>query len=188
VGQSDNHTEYRIVGTVTRPHGILGVLKVRPETDDPRRFDDLKMLYLGRSEDALTPYRVESVAYQPYRAGTAVLIQFEGVSGREGTEKLLGLDVWAPLDELPPLVNGEVFLSDLVGLAVFSESGKNLGEVVDVLEYPAAPTLSVLRPDGSKSLVPFVQELVPEVDLEAGRLTVVAMEGLLEGDPVSERE
>ncbi|NNE70547.1 MAG: ribosome maturation factor RimM, partial [Rhodothermales bacterium] len=65
---------------------------------------------------------------------------------------------------------------------------RKVGEVVDVLELPAHPTLSVRKLDGTLAMVPFVPDLVPSVDLEGGHLTVVPLEGLLEGEPISERD
>jgi len=53
-----------------------------------------------------------------------------------------------------------------------------LGEVVDVLHPPAAPVLTVRRPDGSEELVPFVSAIVPVVDLDAGRLVVDPPDGM----------
>lgn len=174
-----------MVGVVTRTHGVRGGFKVRPETDDPYRFEALETVYLG---DALRAHTIREVGFQPLKNGLAVLLELDGVQTREAAEALHGLEVWAAEEDLPPLEDGQVFLSDLVGLQVRSESGEVLGEVVDVVEYPAHPTLSVRRSGGSLSMVPFVEELVPEVDSDAGYLTVVALEGLLDGEPASERD
>ncbi len=176
-----------MVGTVTRPHGVRGGLKVRPETDDPYRFDALKTLYLGDSPESSSPYSVTSVKYQPQKSGMAIILELDGVSDRGMVKALSGTPVWAHEHDLPPLEEGQVFLSDLVGLAVRSESGVMLGKVEDVMDYPAHPTLSVRKNDGSKALVPFVRPLIVEVSLPEGYLTVQAVEGLLEGEALSER-
>ncbi|NNE70975.1 MAG: 16S rRNA processing protein RimM, partial [Rhodothermales bacterium] len=125
-----DHTGYRIVGTITRPHGVKGTVKMRPETDDPARLDGIAQLYLGDSEDRLTARSIEGVGFQPFKSGIAVLLDLEGVADREAAEALSGHTVWASEADLPPLAEGEVFLSDLVGLAVMAEERK-VGEVVD---------------------------------------------------------
>lgn len=187
MSSSDQSTGYRVVGTITRPHGVQGTVKMRPETDDPARLGGIETLYLGESEDALVPRVVEGVAFQPFKAGVAVLLDLKGAEDREAAEALGGTTVWASEADLPPLEDGEVFLSDLVGLKVLAE-GREVGEVVDVLELPAHPTLSIRRLDGSLAMVPFVPDLVPDVDLEQGHLSVAPLEGLLEGEAVSERD
>jgi 16S rRNA processing protein RimM len=175
------------VGGITLPHGIKGVVKMRPETDDPGRLESIDTLYLGETEDGLRPCTVKSIGFQPFKAGLAVLLELEGVESREAAKAMAGQTVWAREQDLPPLEEGEVFLSDLIGLKVMAE-GREVGEVVDVLELPACPTLSIRRLDGSLGMVPFVPDLVPDVDLEAGYLTVVPLEGLLEGEATSERD
>lgn len=175
------------MGSITRPHGLMGVVKMRPETDDPGRLENIDTLYLGETEDGLKPCTVQSIGFQPFKAGLAVLLELQGVEGREAAEAMAGVTVWAREQDLPPLEEGEVFLSDLVGLKVMAE-GREVGEVVDVLELPAHPTLSVRRLDGSLAMVPFVPDLVPDVDLEAGYLSVVPLDGLLEGEAESERD
>jgi 16S rRNA processing protein RimM len=178
---------FRVIGTVTRPHGIRGGLKVRPETDDPHRFDVVETLYLGETPGSLSPYSVQSVSYQPQKSGVAIILQLDGVSDRTMVKALSGALVWASEDDLPPLAEGEVFLSDLVGLSVLSEGGERRGEVVDVIDYPAHPTLSIEKEDGSRVLVPFVPQLVSKVRLPEGFLVVETVEGLLDGEALSER-
>lgn len=184
----DSTIALRVVGTVTRPHGVHGAVKVRPETDDPGRFEDLEFVYVGADEAKVVPYRVQSVGFQPVKSSVAVLLELEGIPDRDAAAGLSGLDVWARESDLPPLEEGEVFLSEMVGLRVLDTDGKELGEVTDVMDYPAHVTLCVALLSGSTSLVPFVPALVPEFDLDAGTVTVAAIEGLLDGEPMSERE
>mgnify|MGYP000582454619 CR=1 FL=1 len=73
-------------------------------------------------------------------------------------------------------VRGEFEAGDAVD--VIDESGKEWGKVVDVLQLPAQDTLVVLY-DGKEVLVPFVRAYVPEVDIEAKRLTIINFAGLL---------
>ena len=181
-------TELRMVGTVTRPHGVRGALKVRPETDDPSRFERLEAVYLGKTNDHVTAFRIAGVAFQPMKSGVAVLLELDGIDSREAAEALHGVSVWARESDLPPLEDGEVFLSDLVGVEVRSVTGKVLGTVEDVLEFPAHPALAVRRTSGEQALVPLVPDLVPEIDLDGGYLTVAELEGLIEGEAASERD
>lgn len=105
-------------------------------------------------------------------------IAFEGVDDREAAEEIRGMDV--VVGARRPLDEDEFWPGDLIGLNVFEQSGHPLGVVREVLFGPGQDRLLVERPDGLTFEVPFVDELVPTVDLEAGRVEVVPIPGLIE--------
>lgn len=175
-------TVLRQIGVVTRPHGLRGEIKVRPDTDDPTRFESLEAVYVGREEADARTWKIVGVRYQAMRSGTAVVLALDGLSDREGAERLSGMSVWADEDALPPLDEGEVYVSDLVGLEVRDASGSVLGSIADVLDLPAQPVLVVIRPSGAQALVPFVAAFIERVDSDA--VVVRPIDGLL--DPESQ--
>lgn len=169
-----------LVGTVGRPHGITGELKVIPETDDPDRLRGLDRVYVGPSPEQARERMIEGLRFQPNKHGIAALVQFAGVVGREGADLLRGQKVFAAADDLPPLEDGEVFIHDLIGLAVVTEDGEVVGTVKDVLSGTAQPLLVVQRDGKPDALVPDVDEIVTLVDLDAEQITIAPPEGLLE--------
>ena len=169
-----------LVGRVGRPHGVRGEVKVVPETDDPERFGDLEHVYLGRHADAATAYTVESVRYQHASRGLTVVLKLEGVASREAAEALRNQEVYAARDDLPPLAEDELFLHDLIGLAVVTEAGETVGTVSDVLQMPAHDLYVVARDGRADAMIPAVPEFVVEIDMDGGRLVVRPIEGLLE--------
>lgn len=173
-------TALRQIGVITRPHGLRGEVKVRPETDDPSRFEDLKAVWVGKDEEFAALRTIRTVRLHSMRSGVAVVLALEGVDDRDEAEALAGLGVWADESDLPPLDEGEVFISDLIGLDVFDEGGATLGRVTDVLDLPAQPVLVVGRPDGQSALVPFVPEIVEHVDSDG--IVIRPIEGLLDPD------
>ncbi len=176
----------RWMGTVTRPHGVRGEVKVRPETDDVHRFEDLGTLFVGSDEATAEPYAVRSVAFQPMGSGIAVLLGLAGVADRDAAEGLSGRMVFADESDLPPLEDGEYYLGDLVGLKATDAVGTHLGLIVDVLELPAQPVLVLERTDGVRVMVPLVDEFVESVDTESGVLVLLPIEGLLDPDAQEE--
>jgi 16S rRNA processing protein RimM len=112
------------------------------------------------------------------------LVSFEEVSDRTGAEAVRGA-----LLTIDPRDAGDAgddpddeawWDSDLVGLTVVTPAGTALGSVADVLHPPGGDLLAIRTGEGTELLVPFVRELVPEVDVPAGRLVVDPPEGLLE--------
>ena len=170
------------MGAVTRPHGVRGEVKVRPETDDPGRFEALESVYLGEEESSLVRYAVKSVAMQPHGADVTVLLGLDTVSDRNAAERLAGALVWADEAELPALEEGEFFLGDLIGMEAVDVDGTAIGRVEDVLELPAQPVLVITRPDGRQILFPLVDEFVESVDPDEGLLVLRPIEGLVDPD------
>lgn len=171
--------ELLLVGRVLRAHGVRGEMKLLPETDDPERFADLETIYLGPRPETAEAWPVTSVRFQQSKKGTLVVVRLEGVETPEDVAALRGRAVYALAADLPPLAEDEVFLHDLIGLAVATESGEAVGEVKDVLQMPAHDTLLVARDTLPDVMIPAVPEFIVAVDLEAERIVIRPIEGLL---------
>lgn len=169
----------REMGRIVKPHGVMGELKVAPETDDPDRFHSLETVHVGPEEGSTTSFDILSVRLQPSRYGITVLLQLDGISTRQEAEMLCKQRVFASQDDLPPLEEGEFFYSDLIGLAVETLDGESVGTVVDVYERPGQDLLVIQRVEGGRAMVPLVPELVPDVDLEGAVLRIDPVDGLL---------
>lgn len=104
-------------------------------------------------------------------------IAFEGIDDRKSAEALRGSEVFVNVRR--DLDVDEFWPSDLVGLAVFLESGERVGVVADVIVGGAQDRLVVTTTSSGDREIPFVSDLVPEVDVGAGRVTVASLPGLL---------
>jgi len=168
------------IGFVFRAHGMDGELKVNPEfTDDPARYEELGTVYVGQSPRAVTRHDVASVRYQETKRGTAVILGLADVDSRTGAEQLMKLKVFAAEDDLD-LADDEVFIHDLVGLAVVTEGGESIGTVANYTEMPAQDVFVVRRADGRETLIPAVEDFIIDIDLDEGRLVVRPIDGLLD--------
>lgn len=169
------------VATVGRPHGVRGQVTVRLHTDEPER-----RLAPGRSCRAEPDGRRLTVRGSRWLSGRFV-VSFDGVEDRDGAEALRGAEllVDVPADERPE-DEDEYYDRQLVGLGVLDAAGEQIGEVVDVLHLPAQDLLAVRTATGER-MVPFVSELVPEVDLAAGRVRLADVPGLVDDDTVEAR-
>jgi 16S rRNA processing protein RimM len=167
-----------VVGRIGRPHGIRGEVTVEVRTDAPElRFAPGSVL----ATDPARPGPL-TVAAARWHSGR-LLLSVEGVRDRTAAEGLRGLVLSAevPDDEVPDDPE-EYFDHQLRGLAVVDTAGQSIGVVDDVVHLPGQDLLAVRRDGGREVLVPFVAELVPEIDPDAGRLVVDLPPGLLELD------
>ena len=169
-----------LLGRCGRPHGVRGELVVVPEIDEPALIAGLERLYIGGSVEDAIAYPVESARLHVTKRGTAAIVQFGGIGSPDEARALQGQAVYAAEDELPPLEEGELYVHDLIGLRAVLEDGTAVGEVVDVLRGAAQDLLVIRRPAGDDVLVPDVPEIVPEIDPEAGTVTLTPPEGLLD--------
>lgn len=169
-----------VVGVVGGAHGIRGDVAIGVRTDEPeRRFVPGARLRVEGTARVLT------VAAARDHSGR-LLVRFEGLDDRNAAEAARGLvlvtDV--PAAELPS-DEGEYYDRQLVGLEAVTAAGTSVGRVLAVL-HPAGQDLLEISTASGPRLVPFVEALVPEVDLAGGRLVVADLPGLLDDDDLDE--
>ncbi|MVA77108.1 ribosome maturation factor RimM [Auraticoccus sp. F435] len=174
-----------VVGRIGRPHGVRGTVTVEPRTDEPdRRFAPGARLQLVRpaaarsTRDRWPSERTLEVADSRWHQGR-LLVTFVGVGDRSAAEALReALLVSRVAADETPEEPGEYYDRQLVGLAVLDAAGVEVGRVTEVVHLPAQDLLAVDVSGGSR-LVPFVEALVPVVDLAAGHVRLADVEGLL---------
>ncbi len=170
-----------VVARIGKPHGLLGEVTVQLHTDEPERR--LAVGTVIDTEAATGTGVPRALTVRSTRVHNGVwLVAFEEVPDRTGAESLRGTRlVVDAADVLPADDEDDVFTEEqLRGLAVVDPAGTVLGEVGGLELGAAQDRLVILLPDGREAQVPFVTALVPEVDLEAGRVVVDAPPGLLD--------
>lgn len=168
------------VGRLVKAHGLKGALKLELYTDDPDgRFVPGAVFTL--QVPASSPWHGKTVTVREFRwMNSHPVVFFDDVDDRDGAESLVRAILWIDQDENAPAEDDAWFDHQLVGLDVV-RGGDRVGRVIRVDHLPAQDLLAV-RPTGSgdEILVPFVAAIVPEVDVERGRIVVTPPPGLFE--------
>jgi len=180
--------EYAIVGLIRKAQGIRGEVVIEPLTDKPdvvfasgsRVFagtpdGDLAIVKDVRGEEETTTLTV--AGSKPFKKG--LIVQFEELQDRDSAELWRGRYLLAPFRELPPLQEDQVYLHDLIGMAVVSPTGGRLGVVTTFYELPQGIMLDVQR-DRDSVLIPYRPEIVVRTDIEARTIVVNDTLGLLD--------
>jgi 16S rRNA processing protein RimM len=169
-----------VVGRLGRPHGIRGEVTIEVRTDEPeRRFADGAVLRAEPPRGSGSPLRELTVASSKWHR-TTLLARFEEIPDRNAAEAARGILLFVTIDPAEAPGDPEEFYAhQLVGLAAYDEEGAHLGEVTALVRGGAQDLLTVRTPDGREALVPFVKALVPEVDLDGGRVVVADRPGLV---------
>jgi 16S rRNA processing protein RimM len=166
-----------IVGRIRRSHGVHGVVVVEPMTADAGAvFAPGRRLIAGTVKgDAAVPQRALCIEMaEPFQGGFRV--QFDAIADRNEADRWRDRYVLSPRDELPEPGDDEIYLHDLVGMAVFDQHGVSIGRVEAYYELPHDVMIEVARPD---DLVMIPYRFVSEIDVEGKRITVEPPEGLL---------
>lgn len=162
--------EYLVVGEIVAPFGVRGGVKVLLDTDFPELVLEATHLYVG---DPPTRYQVEWA--QTYKR--IVRLKLSGCDDRDAAECLRGQSLQIRTADAPRPGEAEYYYYQLLGLEAWTEEGELLGEVVEIWPTGSNEILLVRGPAG-EVLLPGIESVVREVDLEAGRILVHMLEGL----------
>jgi 16S rRNA processing protein RimM len=155
-----------LVARIGAPHGVRGEVRVKAFTDDPLAFRD----YRDLSDGGGRSFRIERL--RP--AKDIVIAKFAGIDDRNAAETLNGTDLFVARSSLPDVEEDEFYHADLIGLEAYTEAEEPIGAVVAVHDFGAGDILEIAPLRGPSLLLPFTKAVVPEIDLAAGRLTVIA--------------
>lgn len=158
-----------VLGRVVAPYGVRGWVKIRPFGDDPDGWRDMPRWWLSPDAEGSDWQPVELAAFR--RHGAIWVAKLQGVDDRDGAERIDGQFVGAPRDALPGTARNEYYWNDLLGLAVVNGEGEALGKVDSLLETGAHPVL-VVKDGETQRLLPFVDQVVKEVDVVGGCIRV----------------
>ncbi len=163
------------IGRIARPHGVAGELKVVEEEQSSGGWRRVKEVFVGRSLEEARPMSLCGVRGQ----GRFVIVALEGISDPERARELSGLDVFAALEDLPPLSGGARYTGELIGLTVVDLAGRRLGRLSRIFDN-GAHDIFVVEENGREHLLPVAGGIFREVDLAGGRVIVDIPPGLWE--------
>jgi len=165
------------LGRILGGHGLQGEVRVRYFGDSPENIELVQCLFLGNDADSPELSRLN--CRQGARA-SEVLMQLAGVSDREAADALSGTDVYADVEGLSPLPQGEYYWYQLVGCRVEDLEGRELGVVQSLWDASGHDLLVLEDAQGGQLLIPTSREVLREIDLEQQLLRVNVLPGLLE--------
>jgi 16S rRNA processing protein RimM len=166
--------EFVSIGIVTKAHGLKGELVITPITDEPQQFEKLKNISLKDQAGERKTFTLERVNIKPNR----IILKLKNINDRNHALTLKGLFVDKQMGEWEDLPPDEYYIFDLIGLQVKTTDNLYLGEIIDVLTFPANDVYVVN--DGSREyLIPAIKDVIKKVDLEEEYILIEPLDGLL---------
>ncbi|KOU68192.1 16S rRNA processing protein RimM [Streptomyces sp. WM4235] len=169
-----------VVARIGRAHGIKGEVTVEVRTDEP----ELRLgpgAVLQTEPASAGPLTIETGRVHSGR----LLLRFAGVKDRTGAEALRNTLLIADVDpaELPEEPD-EYYDHQLMDLDVVLEDGTEVGRITEISHLLSQDLFIVERPDGTEVMIPFVEEIVAEIDLEEQRCVITPPPGLIDDHAV----
>lgn len=162
-------SQHIAIGRVVAPWGVHGEIKVEALTDFPERFSPKRDVRINKKTMAIEGCR--------WHRGKA-LLKLAGIDNIEGAEKLRGQFLEIPQSQINPLAENEYYQFQILGLNVWTADNEFLGKIERIISTGSNDVYVVSTEDG-EVLIPSIEDVVKSVDLDAGRMTVEAIEGLL---------
>ena len=165
-GQMAIKTEPKVcVGVITGAHGVRGQVRVKSFTTEPA---DIAAYGPLSDADGKQEFSLELTGV----AKGVLLARIQGVSDRDAAEALRGVELFVERNAFPETDEEEFYHADLVGLDAFLADGSRYGAVRALHDFGAGDVIEITVVAGGTVVLPFTQAVVPEIDIEAGNITI----------------
>ena len=166
--------KYLELGQIVNTFGIKGQVKVMPFTDDIKKFDKLKEIYIEKKHE-LKLFQIEKVNYSK----NMVILKLKGIETPEEAERLRNSYLKINRKDAKKLPEGTYYIADLIGLDVYTDENKVLGKVDYIYNAGSSDIYVVKDEQGKEILLPAIKEVLKQVDLENKKIIVHIIKGLI---------
>ncbi|HJF19947.1 MAG TPA: ribosome maturation factor RimM [Enterococcus columbae] len=172
-------TEFYNVGKIVNTHGIRGEVRVISQTDFPdERYQVGNQLTLFRAKHE--PLTLTITSHRKHK--NFDLLTFEGYTNVNDVEAFRDGILKVAAEDLSELAENEYYYHEIIGLNVIDEKGQTLGKIAEILS-PGANDVWVVKRSGKKDLLlPYIEPVVKQIDLENGCVHIELLEGLLDDE------
>ena len=162
------------IGQIVNTFGIKGFVKVNPWVNDNSRFEKLKKVYI-KIRNEHKELEIEEVKYHKNQ----VLLKFNGIDTIEQAESIRNAIIEIDRENAIPLEKGEYFIADLLESEVFTDEGEKLGVLDDIYNTGSKDIYVVKNELGKNILLPGINDVIKEVDVENKKIIVHLLKGLV---------
>ncbi len=165
---------YLELGQIVNVFGIKGMIKIYPYTDDIEQFLDFKKIYV-KNKEGIKEYIIEEAKIHK----NMVLVKFKNINTPEQATLLKNSYVIMKREELKPLNPGQYYFVDLIGCMVYTDENILLGKLEDIYNTGSNDIYVIKDEMGKQVLLPGIDEVIKNVDLELKKITVHLISGLI---------
>lgn len=164
------------VGFVVNTHGLKGEVKVKRITDFIERFDVGNKLYIEGEDGSYESLEIDSFRQQ----NEMIILHFKEYNSLEAVEWMKGKKLLIKKEQQTSLPEGEYYYHEIIGCTVFSTEEEEIGVIDHILAPGANDVWVAYDKDGKEILIPYIDDVVKEVDVEKKKVIIEVMEGLID--------
>ncbi|MCL1990168.1 MAG: ribosome maturation factor RimM [Defluviitaleaceae bacterium] len=168
--------DYLKVGKIINTHALQGEVRVISNSDfKAERFKTGSQLFIDY-QGTHVPVQIKT-----HRVNKNVdLLKFVDMNHINDVEKYKGCDLLVDATQLGELDETEFYFYEIMGCQVQTTSGEVLGEIIDILQTGANDVWVVKRKGEKDALIPYIEDVVKNVDIENKKVTIELLEGLIQ--------
>ena len=166
--------EYFEIGQIVNTSGLKGEIKIKPFTDDIKKFNNLKTIYVSIKKE-LKEFEIEHVRFSK----NMVFLKLKGIDTIEEAENYRNLYLKIKRDKDEKLEEGVYYVVDLIGCTVYTDDNQELGKLEDVFSTGSNDVYVVKDEMGKQVLLPAIKEVIKQVDIDNKKIIVHLLEGLI---------
>ena len=167
--------DFFYLGKILKTHGNKGQVVVLLDVDTPEDYIELESVYLDLHGERI-PFFIAGLELKHNRKA---VVQFHDFNTIEDAMSLAGLEMYLPMETLPPLSENQFYFHEVIGFSVIDSTHGDIGLVEDIIELPHQ-SLFQIRHGEKEILVPVVDDIIVRVDRDKKQLLITAPEGLIE--------
>lgn len=170
---SEKNVDARLIGIISKPHGVSGEVMVRLFTDYPKTFKRGDTLFLN--ENCSLKLSIENVKYKKVKNFDLVIFKFIDINDRDDAQNLKNRFLYRNVKDSPKLKTDEYWVDDIIGCKVHDNEKSFIGRIIDIIKCTSNDNLVIKKENkniiikGIKEdifLLPFIDDYIENVDLK----------------------
>lgn len=169
--------DHYLLGSLLKTTGIKGEIVLKFNSDCPEKIQKLESIFID-VDNKLVPFFIEHIRT---KSSNTAIVKLEGLDDEQKSSEFIGAVFFITHDKVKKLQIEPDDYIDVIGYKVFDQTGKFAGEVIEFIDIPENPLLSI-KMEGNEFLIPAKDELILEVDDKLKEIYLTIADGLFEKD------
>jgi len=167
------------LGYSSKVHGKQGAITIKLDVDFPEEYKNLESVFirLNEKDKMLVPFFID---HTELLTNGNLKIELEDINSAEEAKRLVGKELYLPLNTLPQLSGTKFYYHEVVGFEVMDHEKGNIGTIKRVLDYPIQSIFEIIHPNQKEILIPITDEVITKVDRATKTIEVTTPEGLID--------
>ena len=163
------------LGKIVSKHSYRGEVLIKLDTDEPQIYENMESVFVALG-NSLVPFFIEK---SRLHKSSLLRVQFEEIKSEEEADKIMGSELYLPLELLPKLSGNQFYYHEIIGFALEDEQNGFIGTVTGVNDNTSQALIEAEK-DGKHLLIPISDDIIQKVDRDSKVIHVRTPEGLVD--------